>query len=68
MSECKKQNLHRVRSAAGRAGANARWGDGPRATECVRLYPADATEVRRRADADRCKPADVVARLLEGRP
>ena len=61
-------DIHRVRSAAGRAGANARWGDGPRATACVRLYPADAAEVRRRATADGCKPADVVARLLEDRP
>ncbi len=62
----KSADIHRVRSAAGRAGANARWGDGPRATACVRLYPADAAEVRRRATADGCKPADVVARLLEG--
>lgn len=68
MNKSKKHNLHRVRAAAGRAGANARWGDGPRATECVRLYPADAAEVQRRATADRCKPADVVARLLEVRP
>lgn len=55
-----------IRSAAGRAGAASRWGDGPRATECVRLYPRDAAEVRRRADAAGCIPADVVARLLEG--
>lgn len=54
------------RAAAGRAGAASRWGDGPRATACVRLYPADAAEVRRRAAADGCRPADVVARLLEG--
>ena len=64
----RKPNLSRVRAAAGRAGAASRWGDGPRATKCVRLYPADAAEVRRRATADGCKPADVVARLLEDRP
>lgn len=61
-------DLHHIRAAAGRAGAASRWGEGPRATECVRLYPADAAEVRRRATADGCKPADVVARLLEDRP
>lgn len=64
----RNKQLSRVRSAAGRAGAQSRWGDGPRATECVRLYPQDAAEVRRRATADGCKPADVVARLLEVRP
>jgi len=62
-----RADIHHIRAAAGRAGAASRWGDGPRATECVRLYPADAAEVRRRATAEGCKPADVVARLLEGR-
>lgn len=62
----RNQELSSVRAAAGRAGAASRWGDGPRATACVRLYPADAAEVRRRATADGCRPADVVARLLEG--
>ena len=60
----KGKRLSLVRAAAGRAGAASRWGDGPRATVCVRLYPADAAEVRRRADAARCKPADIVARAL----
>ena len=64
MSRETKRNLSRVRSAAGRAGAVSRWGDGPRATECVRLYPADAAEVRRRAAAGRCRPADVIAEAL----
>lgn len=63
-----RADIHRVRSAAGRAGANIRWGDGPRATACVRLYPHDAAEVRRRATAEGVKPADVVARLLEDLP
>ena len=61
-----RNNLSHVRAAAGRAGAASRWGDGPRATACVRLYPRDAAEVRRRATAAKCRPADVVARLLEG--
>lgn len=59
-----RNSLSRVRAAAGRAGAVSRWGDGPRATECVRLYPADAAEVRRRADAAQCKPADIIADAL----
>ena len=63
----RKPNLSRVRSAAGRAGAKSRWGDGPRATACVRAYPRDAAELRRRATAEGCKPADVVARLLSPR-
>lgn len=62
----KSADIHRVRSAAGRAGAVSRWGDGPRATECIRLYPADAAEVRRRATAKRCKPADIIAEALNG--
>lgn len=66
MHKPNRNKLSRVRAAAGRAGAASRWGDGPRATACVRLYPDDATEVRRRAAATGCKPADVVARLLEG--
>lgn len=66
MSSRKAKLLSRVRSAAGRAGAESRWGDGPRATACVRLYPADAQELRARAEAAGCMPADVVARLLEG--
>lgn len=61
-----RAEISAIRSAAGRAGAASRWGDGPRATACVRLYPRDAAEVRRRADADGCRPADIVARLLEG--
>jgi hypothetical protein len=59
-----KRHISRVRSAAGRAGAASRWGDGPRATECIRLYPADAAEVRRRADERKCRPADIVAEAL----
>ena len=63
-----KKHLSAVRAVAGRAGAASRWGGGPRAPECGRLYPQDAAEVRRRATAEGCKPADVVARLLEDRP
>lgn len=61
-----REEISATRSAAGRAGAASRWGDGPRATACVRLYPADAQELRARAEAAGCMPADVVARMLEG--
>lgn len=64
MSGRDKSDIHRIRAAAGRAGAASRWGDGPRATECIRLYPADAAEVRRRATADGRLPADIIAEAL----
>lgn len=66
MTNRNRNKLSRVRAVAGRAGAESRWGDGPRATACVRLYPADAQELRARAEAAGCMPADVVARMLEG--
>jgi hypothetical protein len=37
------ENLHRVRSAAGRAGAKSRWANAPREpTVQVRVFAADA--------------------------
>ena len=66
-TEAELKYISRMRAAAGRAGAASRWGDGPRATACVRLYPRDAAELRRLADAEGRMPADIVARLLEGR-
>ena len=64
MHKPKRNKLSRIRAAAGRAGAASRWGDGPRATACVRLYPADAAEVRRRADESGRRPADIIAEAL----
>lgn len=64
------KHISRVRADAGRKGALARWGDAaarqsvPHATACLRCYPADAAELRRRAAASRRLPADVVAELL----
>ena len=58
--------LSRVRAAAGRAGADARWGvNRTRATACLRVYPADAAEVRRRACAAGLLPADRIAEILK---
>ena len=59
-----RRKLSRVRAAAGRAGANARWGDRPRASARVQLYPDDAAELRKRAAAEGVIPADIVAALL----
>ena len=59
-------SLSKIRATAGRAGAAVRWGDGPRATACVRLYPDDAKEIQRRAHDRGVRPADVVAELLRG--
>lgn len=60
----RKRDLSRIRATAGRAGAVSRWGDGPRATACVRLYPSDAQEIQRIARDRGVRPADVVAELL----
>ena len=62
----RKRDLSRIRATAGRAGAAARWGDGPRATACLRIYPADAKDIQRRAREMGVRPADVVADLLRG--
>lgn len=60
-----RSKLSKVRAAAGKAGAAARWGGrGEKATACLRVYPSDAAELKRRAK-DRGKlAADVVAQLL----
>lgn len=61
----RKPSLSKIRATAGRAGADARWGtDGPRATACLRAYPADAAEIRRRASAAGRLPADEIDALL----
>lgn len=58
--------LSRVRAAAGRAGADARWGvNRTRATACLRVYPADAAELRRRACAAGLLPADIISKFLK---
>ncbi len=59
-----RSKLSKVRAAAGKAGAAARWGDGERATAHVRLYPSDAAELKRRAKNRGKLAADIVAELL----
>ena len=60
----RKNNLHRVRSAAGRAGAKARWANVEReATVQVRVYVADAEWLR----AQEGTVAEAVRRLRRGR-
>ena len=60
----KRRTLSTLRAAAGRAGAAARWGDGERATACLRVYSSDAAELKRRAKTNGRLPADEIAALL----
>ena len=66
MSRGSKHELSRVRSAAGRAGAVARWGGkrDDRATAYLRCYPTDAEYIRALARERGQLPADVVSALL----
>lgn len=59
-----RSNLHRVRAAAGRAGAAARWDGVERVrTVQVRAYAADAERIRQMPGTS----ADAIHALLEGR-
>lgn len=61
----KRKELSKLRAAVGRKGAKARWsGRDGRATACLRVYPGDADEIRKRAKAARKLPADVVAEMV----
>jgi len=59
------KKLSKLRAAVGRKGAEVRWGgrDG-RATACLRVYPGDAEEIKKRAKASGRLPADEVAAML----
>ena len=61
----KRKELSKIRAAVGRKGAETRWGgrDGL-ATACLRVYPADAAEIKKRAKAAGRLPADEVAAML----
>ena len=61
----KRKGLSKLRAAVGRKGAKVRWGgrDG-RATACLRVYPSDFAEIKKRAKAAGRLPADVVAAML----
>lgn len=57
-------HISRVRSAAGRAGATARWGDSPREqTVKIRVYASDAARIKRLPGTS----AQVVRALLTAR-
>ena len=61
----KQRALSKMRSAAGKSGADKRWGGRfAKATACIRVYPSDADRIRREASALKRLPADVVADLL----
>ena len=59
----KRNNLHRVRSAAGRAGAVARWSAQDREQTCqIRVYKRDAEALKSMPGT----VAQAVRALLEG--
>ena len=61
------KQLLKVRREAGRKGAEARWsGRDGRATACLRVYPADFAEIKKRAKAAGQLPADIVAAMVKG--
>ena len=63
----KRKELSKIRAAVGRKGAKARWsGRDGRATACLRVYPADADEIKKRAKAGGRLPADIVAAMVNG--
>ena len=63
----KRKKLSKLRAAAGRKGAEARWsGRDGRATACLRVYPADFAEIKKRAKAAGQLPADIVAAMVKG--
>ena len=62
-----KNALSKIRAAAGKAGAAARWGDSPRATKTVRVFTGDAEKLDMLAAKRRKRVADIVHDML-GRP
>ena len=58
-------NLSAIRSLAGRAGAKARWHDHKKhATECIHVYPADGSKIKRKARREKKTAADIVHKYL----
>lgn len=58
-----RDNLHRVRSAAGRAGAAARWQGERERTTMVRVYADDAAWLKSQPGT----VAEAVRRLRDGK-
>ena len=59
-----KNSISAIRRAAGRKGAEARWGAERRSTVTVRVFQASRDELIRRARAAGSTPADIVQSLL----
>lgn len=60
----KQHTLSKIRAAAGRAGAEARWGKRRRATKTVRVFTGDAAKLDELAASRRKRVADVVHEML----
>ena len=62
-----RKELSKVRREVGAKGLAARWaGHDAKATACLRVYPADASEIKKRAKAAGRLPADIVAAMVKG--
>ena len=63
----KRKELSKVRREVGAKGLAARWaGHDAKATACLRVYPADFAEIKKRAKAAGQLPADIVAAMVKG--
>lgn len=61
------RKLSKIRAAAGKSGAAARWDGHYRATACIRIYPSDAKIIRSMARSAGQIPADIVADFVRGK-
>lgn len=62
-----RKTLSKIRREVGAKGLATRWGGrNERATASMRLYPADAAEIKKRAKAANRLPADEVAAMVKG--
>ena len=59
-----KKSISKMRAAAGKAGAAARWGQTPRKTKTIRAYAADIAALASRRSAVNPTTADVIHALL----
>lgn len=59
--------LSKIRREVGAKGLATRWaGHDAKATACLRVYPADFAEIKKRAKAAKRLPADIVAAMVKG--
>lgn len=59
-----EKELSKIRAAAGKAGAAARWSAARKPTKLVRIYVEDAERIAAMANGERVTSAEIVSRLL----